>query len=195
MGILLSLYPRVHSCRVYCPKLLEYYKMNNLINEKNFTTKLSAIGKSARTMRDNAQSVLDFGFLHYVQTGDSGYLSRIANACIGIKALNTAIMIAYIEDTANIKQAKLKDGARVFKKIKGDSPTVKTVRGTWYDFEQPEKEVTALDIAKAIESLVKNISKAKESGREIKVDGTSDALLHLKEALKVGGVAQLGQAA
>jgi len=156
------------------------------ITIKTFNASLNSVVKSAKTMRDNAQSLIDFGFVQYVETGDSGYLSRIAAACVGVKSLNTNAMIGYIESIANVKMNKAKDGSHVFKKTgKGEQPTIKPYTIAWYEFETTPPATGDFDVAAKILAIIKGADKAHEAGRTIKIDGNAQAIKDLQAMIAV----------
>lgn len=150
------------------------------ITTNNFTSKLNSIIKSAKTMRDNGQTLLEFGFTAYMAEGDTGYLTRTVAACVGVKSLNTAVMTSYIEHVANIKLNKAKDGTLSFKKAtKGEQPTVKPTTIAWYDFEKSEAVVTELDVARVLASLCKRMDKASNDEKTINIEGCEAQLTEL----------------
>ena len=154
------------------------------ITTKTFNASLASTIKSAKTMRTNAQLLIDFGFIQYKDTGDSGYLSRIVAACIGVKSLNTAKMIGYIESIANVKHAKSKDGSHVFKKTPKEEPTINDYCENWYEFETAETVQGDFDVAAKIAAIVKGASKASEAGRTVKVEGNAEAIAELQAMIK-----------
>ncbi len=109
---------------------------------KNFSAQLKAITNSAITQRENAQSILEFGFERYKENGDTGYLTRTVQACVGVRSLNTEKMIGYVKSIANVKYVKSKDGSKVFKKVKDQLPEAAGYTlEKWFNFEA-EKTAT-----------------------------------------------------
>ena len=111
---------------------------------KNFSSQLKAITKSAITQRENAQSILEFGFERYKENGDTGYLTRTVQACIGVRSLDTQKMVGYVKSIANVKYVKSSDGSKVFKKIKDQLPEAAGYTlEKWFNFEVEKTATTA----------------------------------------------------
>ena len=118
------------------------------ITAKNFTSKLNTTINSHATQRDNLQALLEFGIEFYngdhtENSGDTVYLTKTLNACIGVKSLSTIKMKDFIKDHANVSWVKTTDNSMVFKKIKKEKVTVKEVTTKWYDFENEKHQAKA----------------------------------------------------
>lgn len=110
------------------------------MNQKQFTSKLSNVIRSAKNIRENVQSLIIAALEHYRDSGDTVYLSQLVNGIVGVKALPTRAITDYIREYANVAWVsdKAKDGQIVkrYKKASKDEPvTVTMPEMPWYDHE------------------------------------------------------------
>lgn len=134
------------------------------MDRKTFNRKLSGVVKSAKTMRDNVQELIVAGLVHYEEHGDTGYLTDLARACKGVRALPTTTITEYIKAHANVGWGKLKDKRLGFKKV-GKDIEVQMPNVTWYDWEGGDHNVIKEDydmLASVRSAVTKAIKKAQE---------------------------------
>jgi len=129
------------------------------ITTKNFGTTLSGMLRSAKSQREKVQALIVFGLVHYADTKDAGYLSRVLNGCIGIKSMPTVTIKNYIKAHANVVWGKTTDGTYVFKKD-GKDAVVELPSATWFNWEgaghnNVKADVDALGQAKALLGRIK----------------------------------------
>ena len=135
------------------------------ITTKNFTTKLSAWSKSAGSMRQTAQEILEFGFEQYLEHGDAGYLSRLVAAAFETKGINANQMKKFVLAHANLSWS---GDTKSFSKTKGKkgepNPAVVTTHGVWWEFEKPASQAAKkpLDVNARLTRLVDAIDGAEE---------------------------------
>jgi len=128
------------------------------ITTKNFKSKLASVIKSAKTQRDNVQSIISFGLSHFKQHEDACYLTQALNAAIGVKSLPTVTLKDYIKEHANLVWQKGKDDKLQFKKegkdVKVTMPTV-----AWYEWDggKHNKVTTDMDVMAQTKALLKRI--------------------------------------
>lgn len=137
------------------------------ITSKNFGTKLGATTRSAKTLRANIQNLILFGMEHYASTGDTVYLTKCMQACVGVAALPTQKMKIYIQDHANVswREIEIKKGKDAGKKTavfkaKGKEHTYKEPVENWWEYSTAGDVKPDLDIPTAIGNLIKRIEKA-----------------------------------
>lgn len=141
------------------------------MNEKQFKAKLATITKSGKTLRENVQSVLIFGFEQAKEHGNLGYLSDVMRICIGVRALPTNAIKDYIKDYVEpIKWAKGPDGVVRFSKD-GKNGKLKVTMPTepWFEHESVRKTQAKQDlhVAQRLKSLLTALDNAL---KEHKVD-------------------------
>lgn len=118
------------------------------INAKNFASKLTTTINSHSTQRDNLNALLVFGLEFYngdhtENSGDTVYLTKVLNACIGVKSLSTIKMKNFIKAHANVSWNKTTDGSMVFKKNKKEAVNVTMPDIKWYEFENEKSQPKA----------------------------------------------------
>ena len=166
------------------------------ITTKNFGRKLSGSIKSAKTRRGNLQNLMLFGMEHYSTTGDTGYLDRCMEACVGVASLPTQKMKLFIQEHANVtwREIEIKAGAdkgkkvNVFKK-RGKEPFYKEPTINWWEFSKAGDAVVDMDTDARIISLHKAISKKLEDGKVKNPDHARKALKGLEKVADSIGVA------
>lgn len=139
-----------------------------MLDNKQFTAKLNGVIKSAKSMRESVQALIESGLEQYGEHGDTGQLSRLIQACVGVRSLPTNVIRDYIKAHANVMFTKAKDGTHVFKKAAGEKTTaVKPTTQTWYDWEGNGNKApqTDFDVEKKIQMLIKSTTKALEEGK------------------------------
>lgn len=151
------------------------------ITSKNFGTKLGGVVKSAKTMRANLQNLMLFGMEHYEASGDTVYLTKCMQSCVGVAALPTQKMKQFIQHHANVswKEVKTKNDTKdhVFKK-RGKDATYTPPTTNWWEFSTAGDVQPDLDTDAAILNLIKRIeSKTKEGHVKNKT--------HAKQQLKM----------
>lgn len=133
------------------------------MERKVFNRKLSAVVKSAKTMRGNVQELIVAGLVHYEQHGDTGYLTDLARACKNVRSLPTLTITEYIKAHANVGWGKLKDKQSGFKKV-GKEIEVQMPNVTWFDWEGGTHNEIKEDydlLASVRSAVTKAINKAK----------------------------------
>lgn len=136
------------------------------ITSKNFGGKLSGVIRSATSMRAKLQNLMLFGMEHYAKNGDTGYLDRCMESCVGVAALPTQKMKVFIQEHANVswKEVEIKSGkdkgkkVRVFKK-RGKEATYKEPTINWWEFSVAGDAQPDMDVAASVISLIKRIDK------------------------------------
>lgn len=136
------------------------------MDRKTFNRKLGNVIKSTKTLRDNMQELIVAGIVHYQNHGDTGYLTDLARACKGVKALPTLTITDYIKAHANVGWGKLKDKQPGFKKV-GKEVEVKMPDVTWYDWEGGKHNQITSDyqFLSTIKSAVTKAVNAHKEGR------------------------------
>lgn len=150
-----------------------------MLNNKQFTAKLNGVIKSAKSMRESVQVLIESGLEQYGEHGDTGQLSRLIQACVGVRSLPTNVIRDYIKAHANVMFTKAKDGSYVFKKAAGEKETTTVaITATWYDWEGNGNAApkTDFDVEKRIQMLIKSTTKALEEGK-VKEGQESEASL------------------
>lgn len=136
------------------------------ITTKNFGAKLAGVIKTAKTMRSNLQNLLLFGMEHYAQSGDTVYLTKCMQSCVGVSALPTQKMKQFIQEHANVSWREIqgKNGKQfVFKKV-GDAPTYKIPAINWWDISKAGDASPDMDTDAAIINLRTRMAKKLEAG-------------------------------
>lgn len=139
-----------------------------MLDNKTFSTKLRGIVSSALNQRDNIQAVIVSGFEEYNEHGNSGQLSRVLKACVGVKSLPTKVILDYIKAHANVSYIKVKDGTMQFKKSSGETAcTVIPFETTWYDWSGngQHNPPADFDIHARIKALMTSTKKAMDDGK------------------------------
>ena len=136
------------------------------MERKVFNRKLSAVVKSAKTMRENVQELIVAGLVHFEQHNDTTYLTELVRACQGVRALPTTTISEYIKLHANVGWGKLKDGKPGFKKV-GKEVEVTMPEVTWYDWEGGKHNEVKSDylFLSTIKSAVTKAVNAHKEGR------------------------------
>ncbi len=155
-----------------------------IISAKNFSTKLASTLRAAKTQRANIQALIVFGLEHFVGEGegDTGYLSRTLNGCVGVKSIPTRTIQKYIEEHANVKYSKAKDGTNVFKKVKGEVPHYVVPAVAWWEYDKGHQAVADLDIVKRLTSTHNAMVKAIEEDKVLA--GQEEAILYAIDKIK-----------
>jgi len=137
------------------------------VTAKNFGTKLAGATRSIKTASANLQELLAFAGQDYLDNGDSGFLKKLVNACVGVQGLATGKMIGYIVESSDLKcvSVEIKSGTnagkkeRVFKREQSGSKVARTFKLPAYDWTQwmkPDEAVTLKDIDESIKNLIKS---------------------------------------
>lgn len=156
---------------------------NTTITTSNFTAKLSAWTKSATSMRQAAQDIIDFGLSVYAECGDTGYLSRLYQAAQQIRGINATKMRDYIKSRANVVTAQTADKSWVFKKAKaGTAPIVTESLEVWWEHgtKSPATTERVLSVKSRIDRLVKDITEAES----VDVTEAEKVMAELKAAIE-----------
>ena len=153
------------------------------ITAKNFSAKLAGFKNSMLSQRDNLQEFLEFGLLHYKEHGNTIYLSRTLNVCVGVSALPTRAIKDYIKDHANVQWKKDKAGNMVFMKV-GKKVEVTMPDVVWYDSKHVAKDQAKpdMDVLARTKALLTNLNKALEEGHIKK--GQHDIAVKIKNDLE-----------
>lgn len=121
-----------------------------IVTAKAFNDKLGAFVRSQTTQRDNLQVLIVAGLEQYQLSGNTIYLTKTLEKCIGVRSLPTASIKEYIKVHANVTWAKSKDGkTNVFKKIggKGVEREVTLPTVAWYNHETKAKDEAKADVS------------------------------------------------
>jgi len=136
------------------------------VTSKNFGKKLGGVVKSAKTMRGNIQNLILFGMEHYASSGDTGYLDRCMESCVGVNSLPTQKMKIFIQEHANVswKEVEIKSGKDTGKKIhvfkkRGKEATYKEPTTNWWEFSVAGDATPDMDVGASVLSLIKRIDK------------------------------------
>lgn len=156
------------------------------ITAKNFNITLTRLVNSTTTQRDKLQALIIFGMNHCESTGDAGYLTKVMQAIIPVKAFRTQTAKEYIKaHVSNLTWTKLKDGNYGFAKLKKGTDCVVTMPDKpWYEFDNVGNAKPDIDILMQAKALQTRISKALngESDKRIK-DGQESLAIKLSQAL------------
>jgi hypothetical protein len=126
------------------------------ITKETFKSVLNDVYKSARSVRDNIQSLIEFAAKHYANeanNSDASLMTSILKKAIDTKGINARQMQLYMQEVANVRWVEDKGVAR-FKRVKSASEPVVNITGKWYTFEHGVNKVVALDESKFIHSKV-----------------------------------------
>ena len=142
------------------------------VTAKNFGRKLSGVVSSAKTMRGNIQNLMLFGMEWYLEHGDTGYLDRCMDACVGVKTLPTQKCKQFIQEHANVtwREVEIKSGKNKGKKVsvfkkRGKEPSYKEPTTNWWDISNAGQATPDLDTDARILSFIKAIDKNLETGK------------------------------
>jgi len=139
-----------------------------LITKTQFHTLQKSVLSRGQTLRDDIQSMIDFGLDQYVTgQGNTNYLTQTLRTTMQIKALPTQAIKEYIKAHCNVKAEKLKDGELGFKRDKSITGfVVELPEVTWYDFEATKKAQATPCLKSIIQSkaMVTRFRKAIKEG-------------------------------
>ena len=152
----------------------------NPITEKSFNKVLHGLVRSATAQRDLAQILLVFGLEHYKQHENTVYLTRMLNACVGVKSLPTRTMKEFIQAHANVSWQKTTDGSMVFKKV-GKEVQVTMPTTLWYDFSKDHQAQPDVNIVTRFNGFITALENAMKEGK-IK-EGQEAIALKISETL------------
>lgn len=160
---------------------------SGIVTAKAFNDKLGAFIRSQTTQRDNLQVLFVAGLEQYQLSGNTIYLTKTLEKCIGVRSLPTASIKEYIKAHANVTWAKSKDGkSNVFKKVGGKGVERKVTLPTvaWYNHETKAKDEAKTDVAAIaqLKATYARLSKALTDNK-VKADDvekTQQALAALK---------------
>ena len=145
----------------------------SILTNKQFNTKLSSLIRSAKTQRDNVQQLVLSGLEQYQAHGNTGQLTKLIQACVGVRSLPTTVIKEFIKAHANVAFQKNKNGDYVFKKI-GKDVEVTTPECTWYDWEGNKEAKPAPDMNIIVQAKTL-ASKIEKAIKDHKVKGVDDA--------------------
>ena len=156
----------------------------------SFTRKKRAVTTSGKALRQNVQDLIEMGLAHYVEHGDTCYLTEAMNVCLATRTIRTIAVQAYIESVANVKWTKTKN-SRAFVKMKGDKGVKVEPRidldyinmKKWYeDAENRGQDIPDMKVDVQFKSLLSRTKKALDEGR---VDNPDHAKLILEQGQKL----------
>ncbi len=168
-----------------------------LTTSKQFTTKATSTKNAAKTMRDSVQALIEAGLAHYNDHGDTVYLTKAMDCCIGTSALPSKLIKTYIQNHANVSYVKT-GGVLVFQKVKpktkGDKVAVEVEMPTitWSQFNAKVDTPKAdYDVVTRLKNFIKGIEKAVEDGKvadgqSIIAQGATDDLKALLKSIGKG---------
>lgn len=136
-----------------------------VVTSSTFNAKLSGFVKSQVNQRDNLQSLIVFGLEHYGEHGDTAYLSKVMQACVGVRSLPTETLKGYIKQHANVRLEKdSKSGVLKFKKEGKEAEVVMPTK-VWYDWEGAKHHATPdVDAIARIATIKTTLNKALKEG-------------------------------
>lgn len=140
-----------------------------MLSNKQFNTKLAALVRSAKSMRESVQILIESGCEQYLEHGDTGQLTRLVKACVGVKSLPTTVIKDYIKACANVKYTKASDNVTMVFKKNGKEPEVKMLEQTWYEWDgnSQHKPKPDFDLTTVLAQALKRMQKA-EDDSEVK---------------------------
>lgn len=133
---------------------------------KNFSTQLKSTVRAIRNQTEvNLQEYIVFAGDEYLREGNSGLLTECVNACVGVPALKTNLMIGYIVEASDLKSVSVKNSddkqQRVFKREQkgADVPRKFALPAyNWTAFEKAEN-LKPWDDVQAIKNIIKKYRK------------------------------------
>lgn len=158
-----------------------------MLANKEFNTTLKGVITSAKNQRDKIQALIVSGLEEYQEHGNTGQLSRLIQAVVGVRSLPTNTLRDFIKAHANVMFTKAKDGSYVFKKMTGEKEVAVTIPDvTWYNWKgNPNKNPNLdFDVAKALSQMVKRVAKAMDEGK-VKEGQEEEASLVLSDLSKL----------
>jgi len=133
------------------------------MESKAFNQKLSGLVRSARNQRENVQELIEAGLNQYQEHGNTVYLTKLLNECIGVKSLPTNSIKEYVKAHANVKWVKGKDGM-VFKKD-GNDVHVTMPTDKWWEHKSAQHNAKPdMDVVQRVKSLKSQLDKAVKEG-------------------------------
>jgi len=136
------------------------------ITAQNFDRMVNKIGTQGEALRELVQDLLVYALQQYAQPEGShtNSLTAVLTACVGVKALPTKTIKAYIQAHANVSWRKSKDGVLRFGKA-GKTVEVTMPTVTWYDFSKAHQATEDKDMMLAVKSWINNTQKLRETGK------------------------------
>lgn len=131
------------------------------LNSKNFRSRLDGWAKRSHTLRDELQSFIMFGLIHYGEHCDTQYLTNTIVAVSNIKSIPAKTIQQYIMAHANVYLAKDKTtGQPVFKKRNGEKVSEITMPDLpWYDHEVNNKNKVDFNLARYEKAVIAKLIK------------------------------------
>jgi hypothetical protein len=152
-----------------------------IADSKQFTAKATSTKNAAATMRAGVQALIEAGLGHYAEHGDTVYLTKAMDCCIGVQALPTNTIKGYIKQHANVTYVKSGD-VYVFQKVKAgkDEPkgtkvsaVVEMPTVTWFAYNAEKNPIKAdYDAVTRLKNMIKGMEAALEDGK-VKGDDTN----------------------
>ena len=159
-------------------------------NRNEIITSIKTVASNDKTMRDTIQSCLIDIAAHVYVHGDVTLYDRLFEAA---RASNRKAMIKWVYEygfarfdhkagtfkvnATQRKEAVFIDGDEVVDYLTSQRP--------WYEsVESVQQVASSLDIAKRLESLARQIDKAKSEGRQITFGNVKDSLDTLVESIQ-----------
>lgn len=150
------------------------------ITVSTFNNKLASMIANSVSLRQDAQSLIEFGLEQYKEHGDTGYLSRFVHAANSVRTLPARTLKDYIKAHANVQYVKNKAGdAMVFKKeVKGEAAEVLPLEQTWWDWKGNKNNdaIADFNLTSQIKSLVTRLTTAEDEGKSIKMEDLDSQL-------------------
>lgn len=158
-----------------------------LLQAKQFSSKLAGVIRSAKTQRDAIQALIESGLAQYClegsdgkPCGNTGQLTQVIQACVGVKSLPTNTIKNYIKEHANVMFTKNKKGEYVFKKL-GKEVQVTEPKETWYNWSGNKEAKPQPDI-KLIARTKAMLTAIKKGIEEDKLEDVSGEMAHELES-------------
>lgn len=164
-----------------------------MITTGNFNAKLQNLVINAKSQRESVQELIVFGVMQYALHSDTGYLTRLMQACVGVKALPTQTIKDYIKEHANVKYVAIQDKEtkrtkKVFKKD-GERAETKDITVSWYEWHGARHQASLdLDETAQIRSFLTRLNAKIKDGHvknfehAVQVKQALESLPFLKKA-------------
>lgn len=176
--------------------MLDWREIMLEFNKGKFSSLKSSVTRSGKALQGNIQKLIEMGFSHYLETGDTVYLNQAMAVAIATKTIRTIAMQAYIQQVANVHwtEVKLKKGKiHVFKKNLNEDGTkpeavvdvVYVNATTWYDHaESLGQDKPDMNFNAQLKSLITRTKTAINDGHIEDPDVAEVALVELEKLVK-----------
>ena len=138
----------------------------SILNNKQFSTKLNGVIRSAKSQRDTIQQLIISGLEQYKDHRNTGQLTRLIQATYEVKSLPTRVIKEFVKAHANVQFTQNKEKEFVFKALSKETEvTIPEV--TWYNWEGNENANVKpdMDVIAQAKSFYTRITKALNEGK------------------------------